>query len=379
MPRKLRAAKTGILVDVATQPLKPDLILTLDATGVIQDARVSPADIDSFSSVSLIGQRLCDTCETSNAAKAERLVQQAIEHEICGYSQINQKLPGGDSALFEFVAVRGDSGQLTVIGKNMQTVVRIQERLLASQRAIESEIWKLRELEARYTTLVNANSDAVIVVRDPDLQVIDANTQARRNIGLSVGDSISELVLSEHDSNRLQQLIETARQSGRAPLSIMVAGVAQESWRLRVSCYSSNASVQFLLQFSVHNLTRRLGNAEALDGISFSDILTHLPDGMVAVNADDMITHVNQAFATLVNQQNHEQMLGEPIHRWLKTSDSTISVLRDRLSAEERISDFPGYVHTTDNTERQQVILSAKRLAADETDLMLMVVRPVAA
>ncbi len=366
---------------MATSPLKPDLILTLDATGVIQDARINPADNESFSPVSLIGQRWQDTCEASNAAKAERLVQEAIEHEICGYSQINQHLPGGDSALFEFVAVRGDSGQLTVIGKNMQTVVRIQERLLASQRAIETEIWKLRELEARYTTLVNASSDAVIVVREPDLQVIDANTQARRNIGLSAGDNISELVLSEQDNNKLQQLIDTARQSGRAPLSIMVAGVAQESWRLRVSCYSSNGSVQFLLQFSIHNLARKLSNVEALSGISFSDILTHLPDGMVAVNTDDVITHVNQAFATLVNCQSHEQMVGEPIHRWLQTSDSTISALRDRLHVEDRISELPGYLHAAvdENTQRRQVILSAKRLAADENDLMLMVVRPVAA
>ena len=117
-------------------------------------------------------------------------------------------------------------------------------------------------------------------------------------------------------------------------------------------------------------------------GLTLGDLVTHLPDGMVAVDSRNIITHANPAFAALVNRDSSEEILGESIDQWLGESNSDLNALRTRLNDEGQVTDFPGQLLTSNNAEMQRtrrVLLSAKRLPGNYMELVLMIVRPVAA
>jgi len=110
---------------------QPDLILTLDITGIIQRAQVAGSLTDDEAAnlvdqtvPAWVGRVWKDTCDTSNAGKVERILKGAINDEVCGYSQINQQLPSGQTRVFEFVAVQTHTEQqrIVVIGKNLSAV-----------------------------------------------------------------------------------------------------------------------------------------------------------------------------------------------------------------------------------------------------------------
>ena len=379
---------------MSSAALQPDLILTLDFSGVIQSASVSgelaesPELPASDSIHQLVGKPWRETCDPTNASKVDRIVEGAVQHEVCGFSQINQRMPNGETVLFEFTAVqtRWQQQRIVVVGKNLNTVVKLQNRLLSTQRTMEKEFWKLREMETRYSALVNATPDVVFVLRDPDLKVIDINEQASRAIGLAADDSVSQLNLSDADKTKLDNAVITARQTGRAPVIVVRCGPRNSSWRLRVSSYNGQSGLQFMLQFSMHDELARASNVEPISGLNPADILKNLPEGLVAVNRQNVITHVNPAFAALVNRQDSDSLLGMSFDRWLPAERiNDIERLRSSLGAEDPVYNVPVSLLVDGEGGREsggarqasrEVLLSARHLPGDTTALMLMLVRP---
>lgn len=374
--------------------LQPDLILTLDGDGTIQDVNVTgdlaADEAESTPEHSLnnwIGQPWASTCESASSAKVERMVSGARESGVCGFSQINQKLPNGSLVLFEFVTVNKSDrlNRMVAIGKNLNTVVSMQRKLISTQQSMESEFWKLRELETRYRTLVSSTADAVIILREPDFQVIDANDQASRLIGLKPGDQTTDLVAPERDKLKLERTLAASKSSGRAPLTILKIGTSQEEWMVRASSYTGNSGIQHMLQFSRHNSRDSRANVSSISGISFSDIIANLPDGMVVINQQNVVTHTNTAFARLINCKSTDDVLGKPFDQWLNTSSGSLRELRSQLGANEMVSDFPTLLQTSSlqtevNTEAdQKVMLSAKHIPSENSTVVLIVVRPAAA
>lgn len=378
---------------MAAYSIQPDLVLTLDYSGVIHSAKFSgdlaSAELSTDTAANeLIGQTWRDTCDAANAGKVDRIIQGALKDEICGFSQINQRLPDGQTLLFEFVAVQTQQQQqrIVVVGKNLSAVVNLQNKLLSTQRSMEKEFWKLREMETRYSTLVNANSDVVLVLRDPDLQVVDINEHASRLIGVAVGDRATDLDMSEKDFKKLLKTIDTARQSGRAPLIVLKNGASNYSWRVRVSSYTGQSGIQFMLQFSIHDTMVNASNVEPISGITFNDIVTHLPEGLVAINQQNLITHANPAFGRLLDRttataSDTTSIVGKPIDQWLPESSKDVEILRAKLMETTPVLDYSTCLLSTDDKGlvfSKEVLISAQRVSEDSSELMLMLVRAAA-
>jgi len=128
----------------------------------------------------------------------------------------------------------------------------MQERLLTTQQSMEKEFWKLRELETRYNTLVNASADAVLVLQEPDFTIIDTNENASRMFGLQLGDKITNLTTSQTDTTKITTMLATTKQSGRAPLTLINIGADHTNWQVRTSSYLAQNGLQYVVQFSIH-------------------------------------------------------------------------------------------------------------------------------
>ncbi|MEQ8659561.1 MAG: transcriptional regulator PpsR, partial [Gammaproteobacteria bacterium] len=147
---------------------KPDVTLVLDLTGVIQEVTHSAA-IPAFDDRDWIGRAWTETVEDVGAEKLRRLIDDASSQGVSAFRQVNQKFPGGAEILMEYTAVRlGDRASLIAVGKSLQAVAQLQERLVAAQQAMERDYWKLRQVETRYQRLFQSSSEAVLVVSQPE-------------------------------------------------------------------------------------------------------------------------------------------------------------------------------------------------------------------
>lgn len=360
------------------QARQPDLLITLDFSGVIQ-AITGANDLADQNFDAWVGRSWDETCDTVGARKVARLLTCAREGKVCGHSQINQTLPNGSSLLCEYVAVlKHDMPDLiTVIGKNLSVVVSIQNKLLETQRNMEFEYWQLRDLETRYRTLVDTTADSVLVVRASDLCVIDGNEQAHRLIGLNVGDSLSNLEMPAKDLGKLRQTLEAAKLFGKAPLTLVRVGERNDTWMVRASSFEGNGGLQYILHFTLYDSLRQADNIEPITGITFGDIIAHLPEGMAAVNAQNIVTHANPAFASLVDGSESDEILGKPIGQWLNQPGGDLAALRSMMSGTDTIRNFPSRIGS--DGKFRDVLLSARKIQHEQHEVMLMLFRPRAA
>jgi transcriptional regulator PpsR len=360
------------------QMRQPDLLVTLDFSGVIQDVTASN-DLADQDFHDWVGRRWDETCDAVGARKVASMLGCAREGKVCGHSQINQTLPNGGSLLCEYVAVlRHDvPDQITAIGKNLSAVVSVQNKLLETQRNMEHEYWQLRDLETRYRTLVNATADAVLMLRESDLIVMDGNEQGHRLIGLKMGDSLTDLEISANDSGKLRQALDAAKRFGKAPVTLVRVGTKNDTWMVRASSFEGNGALQYILHFTHYGSLRQTDNIQPITGITFGDIIAHLPDGMAAVNAQDIITHANPAFAALVDGSASDGILGKSIGQWLNQPGGDVEALRSKMSGIDTIRNFPSRVGKAG--AYHEVLLSARKIQHEHQEVMLMLFRPIAA
>lgn len=340
---------------------QPDFTLVMDLSGVILEASIN-SQVSDVSTADWIGQQWEDTVD--DVAKARRLIQTTRQNRICGYSQINQQLPANSgSVLVEFSAVRTDDkhDRIIAIGKNLSAVVNLQKKLLSTQKEMERDFWKLRELETRYKTVVNNTSDAVFILREPDYMVIDANDQAMRVANVSQGERLENQHLPENEYNKLQALIQEAREHGRSQLRVLRFSEAKQPWMVRASSYQANSGLQYILQLSQMATVGDQHNVRPINGISCEDILTNLPGGVAILNSQNIITHANPAFAKLVGVSTTEQLLGHPLTHWIASGTDAVSEFSKNLTHKDDVTDFSVQLKGQNNT--MPVVVTARLMS----------------
>ena len=61
----------------------------------------------------------------------------------------------------------GEGWRGVAIGRDLQALSTLQQRLVEAQQAVERDYWKLRQIETRYRLLFLRSSEAVLVVDSP--------------------------------------------------------------------------------------------------------------------------------------------------------------------------------------------------------------------
>ena len=326
-------------------PHRPDLTLVLSADGIIQEATTGASLADEACDA-WIGQSWESTVGEVGPTKVRRLLQTAKDQRVSGFSQINQLLPSGRELLMEFSAVYpGDSDRnIVAIGKNLGLVVEQQQKLLAAQHAIEREYWKLRDIESRYKAVIGSTREAVVLVREHDLSVVEANARARRLLNLPPVNRHNNVLDLGAETDRIRNVLRETHRSGTAPSTLVHLGNGRASWRVKATAIRGMQEQHCLLQFS------RFGDR------TFSTLTAPGRDRATAalaiVDAAGRVLLANASFAELTGSENAAELCGRPIATWLPTLSLT-----DR-DAKPQLIDFGAPTGSPDqNAWPMQVIL----------------------
>jgi len=309
----------------------PDIILLIDPAGLIQEAHLSD-NYPGEDTTAWIGQPWTSTVRPSNAIHLEHMRRDAQLQGVSGFRQVVQHLPGGGEIPIEYTVIRMDQAPgLMAIGKNVQVVTELQNRLIETQQALERDYWKLREVETRYRLLFKLSSEAFLLLDAQNLGILDMNPVAAQALGLAphkprtgINNRFIEALLPD-EREALNKTLREVRERGKAPTLLLHLGTDHQPWLTRAALITSTDSEVFFLQLSP--ASQGLMPQEIGKSLPLNDLLERGPDAFVVIDTQGAILRANRAFLDMVQMGSETSLLGKPLGRWLGRPGADLTVL----------------------------------------------------
>ena len=318
-----------------------DISLTLNREGVIQSIAFGNPDLRSPSLESWVGKNWLDVVTSESRPKIQALLQDANETSLSRFRQINVPSPGSaDLPLLCATLKVGSTGQIIALARDLREISLLQQRLVDAQQAIERDYTRLRQLETRYRVLFEMASEAVIILDANTFKVIEANPRAADLLGDSVKKLSGRLLmdyLTKGDRIQVQSLLsKVAYTSTVAALNTSILS-GQEVYLSAAPFRNENQSLILVtLKRSGELVDRHDSNAQSL----VIQALEKAPDSFIVTNSAGKILTANQAFLRLIMSDKLEQILNEPLDRWLERSSVDLRVMLSNLHEKGSIKLF---------------------------------------
>ncbi len=306
-----------------------DIAIILDTEGTVRDLACGSEELSSEVAGDWIGKRWADTVTPESRPRIKELLDEASTDATAPHwQQVDHISPTGAELPVRYFVARLDARHLIAIGRNLQGIAALQQRLVDAQQSLERDYWRLRQLETRYRLLFRSASDAILIM-DPDTgKVVEANPAAslllaadsRRLVGRGFPEGFDEA-----GTRAIQSLIAGIRAAGRAndvrarlrsgtEFQVSGAPVRQES-----------ASLILLRLAPVDSEGRTQQAAEPRSRLA--RMVEKAPDGIVLTSQEGRVLSANSAFLDLAQLANEDQARGESLDRWLGRPGVDLNVL----------------------------------------------------
>ncbi len=353
------AALEGLSARVAAQALAAacDLVLVLDAAGVIREIRIGVDDLANIGIETWLNRPWIDTIASDNRNKIEDMLSARAAPPR--WRQVNHQLPGVELPMRYMVIDAGDGLRLA-IGRDLRAAAAMQQRLLRAQQAMERDSLRLRQLEARYRLLFESAPEAILVIDSGSRRIAEANPAARRLVPDTIGIEGQLLSVLLHPDDR---------EAAAAALGAVAAGEQRLPERLRLAdgAPCQLGATLFRQDRSTHLLVR-LRSAATDEAQSrdrpLAEVLERMPDAFVLTDGDFAILASNGAFLDLVQAPRGEDVRGMPLSRWLGRPGIDVALLEAQLKEHGAVSSFATIVRGTPGSEIEVEVSAVKSAEA---------------
>jgi len=339
-----------------------DITLVLTEDGTIFDLAFRNPDLVAWNCDHWVGKNWRDVVTVESVAKIDALIADAGKQVITRRRQLNHPSRTASDLPIDYTIVSFPGSPYRIaIGNDLRQIAAMQSQLVQFQMELEGEYRKVRENEARYRTLFHLSGDAMIVVGEADMKIIDANQAAAAFTGKlprkMVGENIAGIFEKAAREAAVAKLQE-ARISGRA--QAFEAKLAHQG-------QSAVATVESYREAGRSNLVIRLsppgrgGEVQPARGAGIEMI----SEPAVVTDAAGEVLAANEAFLDLVNSPNMSLVLGKRLHNWIGGSSVDLQVLMTRLREEGSIRGFATLARDEVGVETP-VQVSATRSRANE-------------
>jgi transcriptional regulator PpsR len=342
-----------------------DLALVVDHQGVIEDVSIGDAVQSNPAWNKLVGKRWIETIGLESKPKVDQLLREARAGQVTRAREINQHAEGSSDVLFRFSAVLLDGQQRVVaMGRDLRAISTLQQQMISSQQAMDREYGRLRQAETRYRLLFQVSSEGVVVADAASLRVLETNPAAAALLEESAhalqGRTLQDLF--ESPSWPVVQALLAAVDSGGRPSDVQVNLLSQgREVTVSASLFRQSGSTLLLLRL------RPAGVAQAPAGSRESRILAviaALPDSFVVIGEDRRILCANSAFCDLVQQANENQIVGQPLDRWLGRPGVDLNIMLANLREHGTVRNFATIVRGEYEPPQEAVVSAVSALDA---------------
>jgi len=320
-----------------------DFALIIDSAGVILEVSLG----ESFESHpgwdKLVGKRWVDTVASETQNKVEQLLEEARSGRTTRSREINQKAEGLGEVPFRFSGVLLDetSQRVVALGRDLRPIANMQQRMVSTQQAMDRDYGRMRQADTRYRLFFHVSSDGVLVAEGTSFRVVEANPAAATMLGEPVATLQGQTLraLFEPVSWPAVQNLLAAVESGGRPgeTRAFVRGRSETEMTVSAVLFRQSGNPLVLLRFwsaTAASVTASERNARMLS------VLESMPDGFVVTGEDRRILSANAAFCELVQQATENQVIGEPLDRWLGRPNVDLTIIMANLREHGTVRNF---------------------------------------
>ena len=319
-----------------------DVAVVVDAKGVVRDVAHNDK-INADLASAWVGSRWVDTVTIESRSKIEDLLTPDEDTERSRWRQVNHPSAHGSDLPVRYKSFPiADGAKILAVGHELASVAATQQRLIEAQVAVEREYGRLRGAETRYRSLFHLSREAILIVDGTSLRLTEVNPVATKLLanGTSIftGRQLTEL-FDQDSAESVATLIANARTSPRVDdILVKLAHTLRPMW----------VSASLFRQDSSSHLIVRLTPAQPQPSESIEtgnrkrviDVVSLLPDAFVVTDEQRRIQTANRAFLDLVQLASPEQVVDQPIERWLGRTTVDLEVLVANLREHGSVSEF---------------------------------------
>jgi len=336
-------AQLGDLAPVSRQLIasSADLALVLDRDGIVLDLWLGDAFEGQRGWQGLLGQPWAETVLPDSTAKVEALVTDALEGSDPRGREINQSIEGLGVVPIRASAVPIDDEKVVVTARDIRPVAEMQQRLVSAQQAMDLEYRRLRRAGTAYRVLFRVCSDAVLVVRDSDHEIIEVNPAAASLLGAPVealrGKALED-VFSADSRDDLFSLLGAVEAGASSEVELRPNGRDELGVTATASRFRQSGSLLMLFRFWRSDGQQR-PDTSARRG-RMVKALEALPDGFVVTDPDLHILNANPAFCEMVQRSTEKTVNGFHLGRWLGRPGVDLKIITASMKEHGMIRDF---------------------------------------
>lgn len=356
-----------------------DIALVMDAEGVIRDIAFGSDELSQDIDGKWLGLAWTDTVTVESRPKIEALLKEAGATNAPRWRHVNHPTGAGPDVPVLYSAVQIDTqGHVVAIGRNLQAMAALQQRLIDAQQSMEREYARLRHAETRYRLLFEIASEAVLIVDATNQRIVEANPAATHLLREAARRLVGRVFPEGFDNDSslgIQTLLAAVRTTGRGEDVRASLSEGRREFMVSASLFRQDNGSFFLvrltpLQGDGTNTVVPRSKSRLLEAVE------HSPDGFVVTDVEGQILTANRAFLDFAELASEERARGEPLERWVGRVGVDMNVLLANLRQHGVVRLFAttlrGEYGTTSDVE-----ISAVGVASAEQPCMGFVIRNV--
>lgn len=348
-----------------------DIAIYIDGSGIVSGIYVSP-DCPSLGCLDhWVGRKFNSfLTEESREKFAERMAEILAAPDLpTGPIELNNS----DNADWEFpirympLHVEG-SDSLLLIGRDLQPIAEVQQRLVHEQLARERDQQSIRRAETYFRVVLEA-SETPLVLLDPEtMRVRDINSAAASLLGAKPDTLQGNTFNQAFEGLRRGELTEALQAASGSEEARGVEAVARRSGKaltIYPDLFRAAGELGMLCRL-------RPVAAEDPSGTPVAQSLTALftasSDAIVIIDSKGVIREANDAFLVLADAAQLRDVTGKPFSRFLVRGEVDVRLLLEGTLREGRMRSYTTQFRSAVGT-RATVDISSAHLRSGSGDL----------
>lgn len=269
------------------------------------------------------------------------------------------------------------SGGVLLLGRDMQPLAEIQQKLVREQVARDRELEKFRGIETCYRVVLEASETPLVLVEPESGRIRDINSAAARLLGSKRDTLTGNAFAQAFEGQRRSAFMEQLRNSASSDEITGVEVVVRRNGRLmRLSPDFFRASGEVVMLCRMIPIedddAARPESSQAL-----SALFEATSDAIVLIDANGVIRDANEGFLVLSDAAQLRDVQDRSMADFLSRGTVDLKLILDNTRKTGRMRSYSAQIQSIVGT-RASVDISAARLRGRSNDLGIgLIIRDV--
>ena len=324
----LSADKLAQLIGVAS-----DIALVITHQGNVQSVSVGWDELAVLGCSDWIGRPWADTVTSESRIKITDMLASPSNGQRGRWRQVNHPSSQGREIPLEYTVLQINDKLLLALGRGMEAVASLQQRLIESQQKLEQDYQRLRHMEGKSRILFETATEPSFTVDGATQRVLELNPSAQTLLGqgtkrLQDRDVLECFEPASHDE--VLSLLRMAQATGRVEMGRARVLDHDKEVTLSAKAYPSDQGAQVLLR-CLGQESRPHQDPQESDRAWMQEALERAPDGWILADRQGVIVSANAEFLSQMGAISLAQLQGQPLERWLERGSVDWGVLQTNV------------------------------------------------